>query len=123
MKEKIHTQYILSEGITAEGDSSKGGRIDFWKLTTYKTQTIDHFDFHESRDRHSLSCVKRGLQSDDTQLKDVKISKNQLNIQENIQESIKSVRQPILAQSQELVSQILDKPNQLRGGGAGKKNK
>ena len=42
-------------------------------LTTYKTQTIDHFDFHESRDRHSLSCVKRGLQSDDTQLKDVKV--------------------------------------------------
>ena len=35
-KKKIHTQYILSEGIPAEGDSSKGGRIDFWKLTTYE---------------------------------------------------------------------------------------
>ena len=40
------------------------------------------------------------------------ISKNQL----------KDVREPIPAQSQELVGQILDKPNQLRGGGAGKKN-
>ena len=32
MKEKIHTQYILSEGIPAEGDSSKGGEIIFLKV-------------------------------------------------------------------------------------------
>ena len=71
----------------------------------------------------ALGREQVNLKISKNQLKDVKISKNQLNIQENIQESIKSVRQPILAQSQELVSQILDKPNQLRGGGAGKKNK
>ena len=67
----------------------------------------------------SAALGRVNLKISKNQLKDVKISKNQLNIQE----SIKSVRQPILAQSQELVSQILDKPNQLRGGGAGKKNK
>ena len=71
----------------------------------------------------ALGREQVNLKISKNQLKDVKISKYQLNIQENIQESIKSVRQPILAQSQELVSQILDKPNQLRGGGAGKKNK
>ena len=63
----------------------------------------------------ALGREQVNLKISKNQLKDVKISKNQLNIQENIQESIKSVRQPILAQSQELVSQILDKPNQLRG--------
>ena len=71
----------------------------------------------------ALGREQVNLKISKNQLKDVKISKNQLNIQENIQESIKSVRQPILAQSQELVSQILDKPNQLRGRGAGRKNK
>ena len=67
----------------------------------------------------ALGREQVNLKISKNQLKDVKISKNQLNIQE----SIKSVRQPILAQSQELVSQILDKPNQLRGRGAGRKNK
>ena len=71
----------------------------------------------------ALGREQVNLKISKNQLKDVKISKYQLNIQENIQELIKSVRQPILAQSQELVSQILDKPNQLRGGGAGKKIK
>ena len=71
----------------------------------------------------ALGREQVNLKISKNQLKDVKISKYQLNIQENIQESIKRVRQPILAQSQELVSQILDKPNQLRGRGAGRKNK
>ena len=60
MKEKIHTQYILSEGIPAEGDASKGGRIDFWKLTTYENANNQSLRFSWiKRLSFSQLCEKR----------------------------------------------------------------
>ena len=60
MKEKIHTQYILSEGIPAEGYSSKGGRIHFWKLTTYENANNQSLRFSWiKRLSFSQLCEKR----------------------------------------------------------------